>query len=145
MAAPSLHCDTEAVQRKRPKDLVLIDARAFAERLSTPTLITDNIGNLVYYNEAAEMLLGRPFSEAGEMPAEQWTEIFTVRRADGSPMPLEEMPGGTALLEHKPAHGKLRIKALDGIEHTIAATGLPIFTGDAQPVGVIALFWKDDG
>jgi PAS domain-containing protein len=132
------------VQRRRPKDLVLIDARAFAERLSTPTLITDNIGNLVYYNEAAESLLGRPFAEAGEMPATEWTAIFTVRRPDGTSMPLEEMPGGTALLEHKPAHGKLLITALDGMEHKIAATGLPIFTGEKEPVGVIALFWKDE-
>jgi PAS domain-containing protein len=132
------------VQRRRPKDLVLIDARAFVERLSTPTLITDNIGNLVYYNEAAEVLLGKTFAEAGEMPATEWSQIFTVRRVDGSPMPLEEMPGGMALLEHKPAHGKLLITALDGIEHQIAATGLPIFTGDSEPVGVIALFWKDE-
>ncbi len=132
------------MQRRRPKDLVLIDARAFAERLSTPTLITDNIGNLVYYNEAAEVMLGRPFAEAGEMPASEWSQIFTVRRVDGSPMSLEEMPGGTALIEHKPAHGKLVITALDGNEHQIAVTGLPIFTDGAEPVGVIALFWKDE-
>lgn len=131
------------MQRRRPKDLVLIDARAFAERLSTPTLITDSIGNLVYYNEAAEMLLGRPFAEAGEMPAVEWSQIFTVRRLDGSPMPLEEMPGGMALLEHKPAHGKLLIKALNGIEYKLAVTGLPIFTGEKEPVGIIALFWPD--
>jgi PAS domain-containing protein len=132
------------VQRKRPKDLVLIDARSFAERLSTPTLITDSYGTLVYYNEAAEVLLGRPFAEAGEMPATEWSTMFTVRRTDGSSMPLEEMPGGTALLEHKPAHGKMRITALDGNEYTIAATGLPIFTGDSEPVGVIALFWPEE-
>jgi hypothetical protein len=132
------------MQRRRPKDLVLIDARAFAERLATAALITDGWGNLVFYNEAAEAVLGRSFAEAGEMPADQWHTMFTVRHLDGSPMPLEEMPGGKALLEHKPAHGKLMITALDGIERTIEATGFPIFTGEAEPAGIMALFWMDE-
>jgi len=130
--------------RRRPKDLVLIDARAFAERLATAALITDGWGKLVYYNEAAESLLGRSFSEAGEMPADQWQTMFTVRRLDGTSMPLEEMPGGKALLDHRPAHGRFMITGLDGIERTIEATGIPIFTGDAEPAGVMALFWEDE-
>jgi PAS domain-containing protein len=136
--------DTVRMQRRRPKELVLIDARVFAERLATAALITDGWGNLVFYNEAAEALLGRPFAEAGEMPADRWQELFTVRRLDGSPMPLQEMPGGMALLDHKPAHGKLRFTGLDGVEHTIEATGLPIFTGDSEPAGIMALFWLED-
>jgi len=132
------------MQRRRPKDLVLIDARAFAERLATAALITDGWGKLVYYNEAAEVLLGRSFGEAGEMPADEWQTMFTVRRLDGTPMPLEEMPGGKALLDHRPAHGRFMITALDGAERTIEATGIPIFTGDAEPAGVMALFWMDE-
>ena len=136
--------ETERMQRRRPKDLVLIDARAFAERLATAAMITDGWGNLVFYNEAAEALLGRSFAEAGEMPADQWQTMFTVRRLDGSSMPLEEMPGGKALINHKPSHGRLRITALDGVEHAIEVTGLPIFTGDAEPAGIMALFWPDE-
>lgn len=132
------------MQRKRPKDLVLIDARVFAERLATAALITDGWGNLVYYNEAAETLLGRSFGEAGEMPASEWHTLFTVQRVDGTPMPLEEMPGGKALLEHKPAHGTLKFTGFDGVQRVIEATGLPIFTGDAEPAGVMALFWPAD-
>ena len=39
---------------QRQKHLVLILARQFASNLATPTLITDERGYLVYYNEAAE-------------------------------------------------------------------------------------------
>lgn len=131
------------MQRRRPKDLVLIDARAFAERLSTAALITDGWGNLVFYNEAAERLLGRAFAESGEMAAEQWQTMFTVRSVDGSPMALEDMPGGKALIDHKPAHGRLRFTALDGVERLIDVTGLPILTGESEPAGIIALFWED--
>ena len=144
MARPDRMDETQAMQRRRPKDLVLIDARAFAERLATAALITDGWGKLVYYNEAAEVLLGRSFAENGEMPANEWHALLTIRRVDGSPMPLEEMPGGMALFEHRPSHGKLRFTGLDHVERTIEATGFPIFTGDSEPAGVMALFWPDE-
>lgn len=131
------------MQRRRPKELVLIDARAFVERLSTAALITDATGNLVFYNEAAEHLVGRPFSEAGEMPADKWPAMFTVRRLDGTSVGVGEMLGGRVIVEHRPAHGKLRFTALEGTEHTIEVTALPIFTGEKEPVGIIALFWPD--
>ena len=63
----------------RPKHLVLILAREFASNLATPTLITDERGVVVFYNEAAEEIFGRPFSEAGEMPLEEWTAQFSPR------------------------------------------------------------------
>src|SRR5262249_17528744 len=56
------------VDADRQKHLVLILAREFASNLSTPTLIADARGYLVYYNEAAELVVGRRFSEAGEAP-----------------------------------------------------------------------------
>ena len=90
--------DGPSVQR-RPKNLVLILAREFASKLATPTFVNDAEGTLVYYNEPAEGVLGRSFAEAGEMPANQWSSLFSVERLDGSPMPLEEIPGGIALLQ----------------------------------------------
>ena len=47
----------------RQKHLVLILAREFASNLSTPTLIADERGYLVFYNEAAEGVVGRRFGE----------------------------------------------------------------------------------
>lgn len=132
------------MDRKLQKSIVLIAARAFAEKLATPTLITDAIGNLVFYNEAAEAVLGRSFAQAGEMPASEWATMFKVRNVDGSPMALEEMPGGTALLEHKPAHGMLRFTSFDGVERTIATTGIPLFAREGHSVGVMAIFWPED-
>ena len=47
------------------------------------------------------------------MPAEQWSALFSVERLDGTPMPLEEIPGGIALLQQQPgaralAHDRAR-------------------------------------
>ena len=71
--------DGPSVQR-RPKNLVLILAREFASKLATPTFVNDAEGTLVYYNEPAEGVLGRSFAEAGEMPVDQWSSLFSVER-----------------------------------------------------------------
>ena len=42
----------------------------------------------------AEEILGRTFAQAGAMPAEGWGSQCQLSELDGSPMPLERMPGG---------------------------------------------------
>ena len=129
-------------QGRRQKNLVLILAREFASKLATPMLVTDDRAKLVYYNEPAEVMLGRPFAEAGELSAESWAETFDVSRLDGSPMPLEEMPGGVALLQRREAHAAIRITSLDGAEHTIEVTAIPLLDREDHPVGSVTLFWE---
>lgn len=124
------------------KNLVLILAREFASKLATPMLVADAAGDLVFYNEAAEVILGRTFGEAGEMPAEAWASLFDVEQLDGSPMALADMPAGKALLEREPAHGTFRITGLDGRKRRISATALPLFAHRDELVGVVALFWE---
>lgn len=67
------------------KSLVLIRAKHLAESVTTPSFLADNEGNLIFYNEAAEVLLGRAYADAGPMPASEWAEIFDVRYRDGAP------------------------------------------------------------
>src|SRR5438093_13520920 len=69
---------SRAVQGRRQKNLVLILAREFASKLATPMFVADADGNLVFYNEPAEIILGRTFAEAGEMPAEDWADLFQL-------------------------------------------------------------------
>ena len=104
--------------------------------------MNDAEGTLVYYNEPAEDVLGRSFAEAGEMPAEQWSSLFSVERPDGSPMPLEEIPGGIALLQQKPAHTSLRMTGLDGVPHELSVTAFPLLTHKDELVGVVNIFWE---
>jgi PAS domain-containing protein len=134
--------DVPSVQERRQKNLVLILAREFASKLATATFVIDADGNLVFYNEAAEEILGRSFAEAGEINAEHWGTLFDVHDLDGSPLPLEEMPGGVALLERKPAHRSLRITGLDGERREIAVTAFPLMAHADDLVGVVAIFWE---
>ena len=100
-------------ETKPAKDLMLILARELATNTSTPMFITDNEGTLVFYNEPAERILGRPFAAAGEIVASEWEETFEVETLDGKPMPLEEMPSGVAFLEKRAASGPLRSRTFD--------------------------------
>jgi PAS domain-containing protein len=128
----------------RPKHLVLILAREFASNLATPTLITDERGWLVFYNEAAEEIIGRPFAEIGELPLEDWTAQFSPRTLDAQePLPLERRPTGIALRERRAAHERYRVTSLDGIDREVAVTAFPLFAHAEELVGSMTIFWRE--
>ena len=128
----------------RPKHLVLILAREFASNLATPTLITDERGWLVYYNEAAERVIGRSFAEVGEMPYEDWTVQFAPRSLGSEePLPLEKRPPGIALYERRAAHEQYRITSIDGVDRDVAVTSFPLFAHADELVGTVSIFWRE--
>jgi PAS domain-containing protein len=130
------------MEGRAQKHLALIIARELASQLATAMFIADAGGNLVYYNEAAEEILGRTFAEAGTMPAEGWASQFLLEEPDGTPMPLERMPAGIALTEQRPAHGRLWMTGLDGERKLLSVTAVPLFASATEFVGMIALFWQ---
>jgi PAS domain-containing protein len=130
------------VSPRRQKNLVLILAREFASKLATATFIADDAGRLVFYNEPAEEIVGRTFAEAGEMSADEWASLFSTEELDGTPMELDKIPGGVALLERRPAHHTFRIVGLDGTARVISATAFPLFEHEDSFVGVVVIFWE---
>lgn len=127
--------------KQRPKSLVLILAREFAANLATPTLIVDHLGRLIYFNEAAENILGRSFAEMGEVHTEGWTQMFKPRTLDDVPLQPEETPGGRSLRSQRPVHEDFRITSLDGVDRDISATVFPLFAHVDELSGVVAIFW----
>ena len=127
----------------RQKHLVLILAREFASNLATPTLLSDERGRLVFYNEAAEELLERPFSEAGEVPLEEWLEQFSPRTLDSEPLPFERLPAGIALYERRPVHERFTATSVDGVERNISVTAFPLFAHTDELVGVMTIWWRE--
>ncbi len=125
---------------QQPIELIL--TRQWASYLTMPVFVADADGNLLYYNEAAEELLGRRFDEAGEMPLLELANIFQITHEDGSAMQPLEMPLGIALLERKPAHGRVGFKGLDGIIHMIEVTSFPLEGQGGRHLGALAIFWE---
>lgn len=107
--------------------------------------ITDAVGNLLFYNVAAEAVLGVRFDEAGEMPAEQLDDLFETENLDGSPMPAEELPLLKALTTWTPSHGPVRIRAHDRIWREIEVTAIPLIGEGERRLGALAMFWELEG
>lgn len=123
------------------RHLILIVARSFASRLATAVFLVDPDGNAIYFNEAAERLLGRPFVEGRGMPAHDWGTQFTPQDEQGRRIPPEELPLSVAISKRAPAHRSLGIKGLDGTVRDIAVTAFPLFAHTDEFVGAMAIFW----
>ena len=67
---------------------------------------------------------------------------FQVEELDGSPLLLDKMPGGIALLERRPAHHTFRITGLDGVKREISVTAFPLLTRTDEFVGMVSIFWQ---
>jgi PAS domain S-box-containing protein len=130
---------------RRQKSLVLILAREFASQLAMPTFIVDGEGNLVFYNEPAETILGRAFAEVGELPADELVRAIDIANLDGEVLEPKERAIGVALFEHRPTHATRRLRSMNGEWHTVEVTAFPLLTGPDEIGGVVAIFWETDG
>jgi PAS domain-containing protein len=130
------------VALRRQKSLVLILAREFASQLAMPMFIVDGQGDLVFWNEPAERVLGQTFAEAGEMTREEIAETFQIANLAGEVLDLEDRQVGIALFERRPTHATNRIRGLDGVWRTVAVTAIPLLTGGDELGGVLAVFWE---
>ena len=123
-------------------EIEIILNRQLADCLSIPVFITDTIGNLIFYNEPAEEVLGKRFEDTGEMPVEEWSTIFKPLDKKGDPLPPEELPLVKTLSEHIPYHKNFQIISLKGEKQPISVTSYPIISRAGNFLGAVAIFWK---
>jgi PAS domain-containing protein len=130
----------------RTRSLVLILAKDLASRLATPTLVVDADGKLLYFNEAAESILGTSYADSGLHDYEDLAKTFRPQDDEGNRVALKDLPLTVAIVERKPAHGTFCIKASDGVRRLLAATSFPLFSHPDELVGAISVFWeRQDG
>ena len=125
---------------QQPVELILL--KQWAGFLALPVWIMDDSGNLLYYNEPAEGLLGVRFDEAGELHAEQLAERFQTTALDGTPFPNEKLPVVVALQKRIPNHATVRVTGLDGISRILAITAFPVEGQGGRHLGPVAMFWE---
>ena len=124
------------------KEIELILARQLASYLVMPIFIGDPQGNLIYYNEPAELILGRRFEETGEMPVAIWSTIFNPTDELDRPLAPEALPLVIAVTQHRPAHRDMWIQGLDGVRRRIEVTAFPIDGQAERYLGALAIFWE---
>lgn len=88
--------------------------RQLADCLSIPVFNTDTSGNLIFYNEPAEQVLGTRFEETGEMAVESWATIFKPLDEDGNPHLPEKLPLVKPLHDKHPHYKTFSIMSLKG-------------------------------
>ena len=108
------------------REIELILIRQLADYLATPMFVVDPRGDLIFYNEPAEVLLGRPFDETKGMTFDEWSVVFDPMRPDGTEVPADGLPLARALRNHLPAHDALGIVGQDGETRWIEVTALPL-------------------
>jgi hypothetical protein len=125
-----------------PKSLPLILARELASNLATPMFLLDQGGMLVFYNDAAAMLLGKPFAELGEIPSGEFGAVLEVSTPEGERIRRSETPSGIAYYEHRPAHQTVMATAFNGVRRKYEATAYPLLGETGEMHGVVAVFWE---
>ena len=123
-------------------EVEVILTRQLASYLAMPIFVVDPKGNLIFYNEFAEAILGRRFEETGEMSAEEWATFFQPTDEQDRPLMLEELQLIIALVELRPNHRSLWIRGLDGKRRHIEATAFPIIGQAGRCLGAMAIFWE---
>jgi PAS domain-containing protein len=127
----------------RDKSLLLILAREMATNLATPMFVVDPSGVLVFYNEAAESVLGQTFAVTGPIGPDQWGgTMFRPEDLDGNPVTVNELPLVETMTKRRPAHAAFRITGLDGVKRTIEATSFPLFARVDELAGAVGVFWE---
>ncbi len=124
------------------REIEIILSRQLADSLSIPVFIVDTGGNLIFYNEPAEELLGLKFEETGSMPVDEWSTIFKPKDDKGNSLPPSKLPLVQTLSEQTPAHGEFWINSLRGTTYKISVTSFPIMGRPNRFLGAIAIFWK---
>jgi PAS domain-containing protein len=126
-----------------PKSLPLILARELAANLATPMFLLDAGGMLVFYNDAAALLLGKPFAELGEIPSGEFGASLDLTALDGTRLLRRDSPSGVAYFDRKPAHMKVMATSYDGVRRAYEATAYPLLGSTGEMNGVVAIFWPD--
>ena len=126
------------------RNLVLILARAFAAQIATAMFLLDEDGTIIYYNEAAERLTGRPFIEGAGMTAAEWMTASEPRDDAGELIAFENLPLGITMLKREPAHGVVTFTSREGAPRRIENATFPLFAHTEDYVGTFAIVWPLD-
>jgi PAS domain-containing protein len=124
------------------RDVGLILMRQLASGLAVPTLLADETGDLLFFNEAAEVLLGQRFDEVDELARGERTRMFHFRDEQGADLPDDQVPLAVAMRELRPVHRRVIGRGFDGVDHNVEITAFPLLGAGGHLIGAVAMFWE---
>jgi PAS domain-containing protein len=124
------------------QEVEVILARHLAEHLALPIFIIDPQGNLIFFNEPAESVLGLRFGDTGLLPASEWSTMFEPVDQAGNPISPEQLPLVIAMTQSHPAHKVFWIKGRDQAVRQIELTAFPLVGQSGHISGAVSIFWE---
>lgn len=121
----------------RPLELVM--ARQWVALLTSPVLLFDATGSLAFFNEAAQVIMGRSFNECGALKPAEWHAMFRIEDASGTLVPQGQSALDEALTADGARQLTLLLRGLDGQRRQVGLATFPIRGLDRSKVGVMAL------
>ena len=107
-----------------------------------PTFVEDAEGRLLFYNPAAEPLIGRSFAELGRVDLSEWYDAFQPTDVDGSRIKLEDHPLYVARRKLQPSFGGFLYQGLDGVKRRVEGTTFPLLGQCNRHLGAVGIFWE---
>ncbi|MGH7566291.1 MAG: PAS domain-containing protein [Gemmatimonadota bacterium] len=133
----------EAEPRLNPQmEIELILARQLMSYLGVPMFLVDPRGDLLFYNEAAEGVLGIRFEETGRMMREEWARVFSPTDVEGTPITPDTLPLVIALEHGRPASAEMYIHGLDDSTRHLHVIGMPVIGLAGKHLGALAILWE---
>jgi PAS domain-containing protein len=126
-------------------EIEMILMRELASSLAMAVFVVGPEGDLLYYNEPAEQLLGSRFDETGALAMGEWASDWSPVDADGIPIPADALPLAIAVNELRPAHGSMWIRGHDGQVRRLEVTAIPMVGQSGRLLGAAAVFWEGAG
>lgn len=125
----------------QPIEMILL--RQWSAYQALPVWIMDVHGDLLYYNEPAEELLGLRYDEAGAIHANDLAARFETTNLDGTAIDTEKLPIVIALTQRHPAHAEMRIRTEQGSWRHLHITAFPVEGLGERHLGAVAMFWEN--
>jgi PAS domain-containing protein len=123
-----------------PVQIILI--RQLAGYLGVPLFLADRNGDLLFYNEPAEAIVGMQFEQTGAIPAKTWTSMFRPMDEQGQSIPPKDLPLMISLATQRPAYKRFYIHGMNGVRRHIEVTSIPIVGLQGEFLGGASLFWE---
>ena len=109
-----------------PRDVELVLLKQLSSCLAIPMFVVGADGDLLFYNEPAEPLVGQRFEESGELTLDEWGELLETTDESGRLLDTVERPIMGALQRQQPVHAHMFLRGMDGQRREVEGTAFPL-------------------
>jgi PAS domain S-box-containing protein len=123
-------------------DVAIALLKQLASCLAMPMFVLGPEGELLFFNESTEPILGLRFEETGSMPVDEWLELIQTTNEEGIPVKQEHRPLIAALQRRESTNSRFWLRGLDGQHRRVEATAVPLVDLEGRLFGALGFMWE---